>query len=242
MRFFLLPALVASVALNGVFALAQQPQVDHYKALAMDFGMLSRYAEANAALGAPAAGEQRVVFFGDSITDSWKLDQYFTGKRYVNRGISGQTTPQMLVRFREDVVDLHAAVVAILAGTNDLAGLTGPETVEQIEANYATIGDVAREHGIKVVFASVLPVSSYGPSGQKMLMDRSPEKIKQLNVFLQKLCAANGFVFLDYYAAMVDSMGMLKRDISVDGLHPNAAGYAIMAPLAQKAINTMLAH
>ena len=126
-----------------------------------DFGQLARYHDADVQLGPPAAGEQRVVFFGDSITDVWNLDDSFPGKHVLNRGIRGQTTPQMLVRFRQDVIDLQPGVVVILAGTNDIAGNTGDETLEQIEGDYATMAELAKAHGIRLVFASVMPINDY---------------------------------------------------------------------------------
>jgi lysophospholipase L1-like esterase len=178
-----------------------------------------------------------VVFFGDSITDIWKLDESFPGKHYINRGIGGQTTPQMLVRFRADVIDLHPAVVVVLAGTNDIAGNTGEETLEQIEGDYATMAELARVHGIRMVFASVMPINNYTPTALKFSLQRSPAKILALNEWLKKYCADNGLVYLDYYSAMVDGNGMLKAGLTADGLHPNAAGFAAMAPLAQAAID-----
>ncbi len=214
---------------------AQQQQLDRYRKLADDYGQLSRYAAADAALPAPAPGTRRVIFFGDSITDAWHLDQSFPGRNYINRGISGQTTPQMLVRFRQDVVNLHPSVLVVLAGTNDLAGNTGPETLSQIEDDYATMAELSRLHGIALVFSSVTPVSNY--IHPDMTKGRPPEEILALNTWLRQYCAANRLVYLDYFSAMVDPTGMLKRDISNDGLHPNAAGYAIMAPLAQAAID-----
>jgi len=132
-----------------------------------DFGELSRYRDSNAALKPPTPGENRVVFFGDSITDMWKLPDYFSGKPYINRGIGGQTTPQMLVRFREDLIDLQPKVVVILAGTNDIAGNTGPMTLDQIEANYASLFELAAAHQIKVIFSSVLPVHNYTPQSRR---------------------------------------------------------------------------
>ena len=156
-----------------------------------DFGELARYREDNAKLAAPEKGERRVVFFGDSITDGWKLDQSFPGKHYVNRGIGGQTTPQMLVRFREDVIDLKAAVVVILAGTNDIAGNTGPMSLEEIEANYASIAELARAHGVKVVFSSALPVHNYTPEAANFFPLRPPSKILGLNRWLQEYCKGN---------------------------------------------------
>jgi len=141
-----------------------------------DFGELARYRDANAALRPPAPGENRVVFFGDSITDRWKLDEYFPGKPYINRGISGQTTPQMLIRFRPDVIDLHPKVVVILSGTNDIAGNTGPMRLEEIEGNYASIAELARAHDIKVIYCSVLPVHEYTEQAGDMFTQRPPEK------------------------------------------------------------------
>jgi lysophospholipase L1-like esterase len=201
-----------------------------------DFGQLARYHDDDGKLGAPAAGEQRVVFFGDSITDIWKLDESFPGKHYINRGIGGQTTPQMLVRFRPDVIDLQPAVVVVLAGTNDIAGNTGDETLEQIEGDYATMAELAKVHRIRLVFASVMPINNYNPRALSFFLQRSPEKILQLNAWLKKYCADNGLVYLDYFSAMVDGRGMLKAGLTEDGLHPNAAGFAVMAPLAEAAI------
>jgi lysophospholipase L1-like esterase len=201
-----------------------------------DFGELSRYRDANASLKPPAMGENRVVFFGDSITDMWKLEEYFPGKPYINRGIGGQTTPQMLVRFRQDVINLQPNVVVILAGTNDIAGNTGPMRLEDIEADYASMAELARAHNIHVVYSSILPVHNYTPQSQDLFAQRSPEKILELNRWLKAYCAANIHVYLDYFNAMVDEKGLLKRDLAEDGLHPNVAGYKLMVPLAQTAI------
>jgi lysophospholipase L1-like esterase len=206
-----------------------------------DFGELGRYRDANAALKPPAPGENRAVFFGDSITDIWHLDEYFPGKPYINRGIGGQTTPQMLIRFRQDVVDLHPKVVAILAGTNDIAGNTGPMRLEDIEANYASFAEIARANHIRVVFSSVLPVHNYTPQSQNMYAHRSPEKILELNRWLKNYVAAHpDCLYLDYFSAMVDDKGLLKRELAEDGLHPNDAGYKIMAPLAEAAIRSAI--
>jgi lysophospholipase L1-like esterase len=206
-----------------------------------DFGQLGRYRSANEALAAPKPGEQRVIFFGDSITDAWPLDQYFPGKGYINRGIGGQTTSQMLVRFRQDVIDLQPAAVVILAGTNDIAGNTGPIAIQDIEANYATLAEMARAHKIRVVFSSVLPVHDCTPQSQLMFAQRSPAKILELNGWLKNYCAANGPIYLDYFSSTVDEKGLLKKDLALDGLHPNDAGYRIMAPLAEAAIQQALA-
>jgi len=206
-----------------------------------DFGELSRYREANAKLAPPAAGEKRVVFLGDSITDGWHLEDNFPAKPYVNRGIGGQTTPQMLVRFRQDVIDLRPKVVVILAGTNDIAGNTGPMELSDIEANYTSLAELAKLYGIRVVFSSVLPVNNYTPESQEFFAQRPPEKILKLNDWLKTYSSAHGCVYLDYFHAMVDDKSQLKKELANDGLHPNKDGYKIMAPLAEKAIAEALA-
>jgi lysophospholipase L1-like esterase len=222
------------------------PGLDQYRASRIavytdDFGQLARYRDANSSLKAPAPGENRAVFFGDSITDIWKLEDYFAGKPYINRGIGGQTTPQMLVRFRQDVIDLHPQVVVILAGTNDIAGNTGPMSLGDIEANYSSLAELARAHNIRVVFSSILPVHNYTPKAQEFFAQRPPEKILELNRWLKDYCAAKTLAYLDYFNSMVDEKGLLKRDLAEDGLHPNPAGYKIMAPLADQAITKALA-
>jgi lysophospholipase L1-like esterase len=223
------------------------PGLDEYRVSRMaiytdDFGELKRYREADAALAPPKASENRVVFIGDSITDYWKLADYFPGKPYINRGIDGQTTPQMLVRFRQDVINLHPTVLVVLAGTNDVAGVTGPTRNEDIEANYASMAELARLHHIHVVFASLLPVNNYTDDAKESFALRPRERILALNVWLKNYCAKNGFVYLDYFSAMVDDKGMLKRALSDEGLHPNPSGYKIMAPLAEKAIARAIAN
>ncbi len=193
-------SLFISTLVLAVSAQAQQPAIpptgfaglDQYRASRIavftdDYGQLARYRDANAALKPPAPGENRVVFFGDSITDIWKLEDYFPGKPYLNRGIGGQTTPQMLVRFRQDVIDLHPKVVVILAGTNDIAGNTGPMRLEDIEADYASMAELARANHIAVVFSSVLPVHNYTPKSQDFFAQRSPQKILALNRWLKRL-------------------------------------------------------
>jgi len=212
-----------------------------------DWPQLSRYAEANAKLAAPGKEEERSVFLGDSITDVWSNPQFggfFPGKPYVNRGISGQTTPQMLVRFRPDVIDLRPKAVVILAGTNDIAGNTGAMTLEETEGNLASMSELARAHGIRVVLSSVLPVADVtAPDGKKIVqtVKRPPEKIRALNEWIKKYTAEHGDVYLDYFSAMVDEKGFLKSDLTNDGLHPQGKGYAVMAPLAEKAIQEALA-
>jgi lysophospholipase L1-like esterase len=222
------------------------PELDQYRASRIaiytdDYGELKRYREADAALAPPAAKENRVVFLGDSITDYWKLADYFPGKPYINRGIDGQTAPQMLVRFRQDVISLHPKVLVVLAGTNDIAGVTGPARSEDIEANYASMAELARAHHIRIVFASLLPAHNYTQDAKESFALRPRERILALNAWLKDYCAKNGLVYLDYFSALIDDHGMLRRDLSDDGLHPNAAGYKLMAPLAEKAIANALA-
>jgi lysophospholipase L1-like esterase len=212
-----------------------------------DWPNLARYSEANAKVVPPAKDEKRVVFMGDSITDMWAQAQFggfFPGKPYIDRGISGQTTPQMLIRFRPDVIALQPKVVVILAGTNDLAGNTGPMTLTQIEDNLTSMDELAHANKIHVVLASVLPVSNYGHDREGKPLDmrikRQPEKILELNAWIKKYAVEHGDVYLDYFAATVDDHGLLKQDISEDGLHPNAKGYAVMSPLAEQAIQSAL--
>ncbi|MGI8961196.1 MAG: SGNH/GDSL hydrolase family protein [Bryobacteraceae bacterium] len=212
-----------------------QTQLTEAQAVLQDWANLSRYRDQNAKLAPPALAEERVVFMGDSITDAWGREQgiFFPAKPYVNRGISGQTTPQMLVRFRPDVIALKPRVVVILAGTNDIAGNTGPETLEDIEGNLASMVQLAQANGIRVVLASVMPVCDYI---QPQTARRPPEKILALNAWIKSYSAANGAVYLDYYSALVDQNGMLKKELTLDGLHPNAAGYDVMGLLASTAI------
>jgi len=217
---------------------AMKQRIERMRRILDDWPRLNRYKDANAKVPAPERSENRVVFMGDSITDGWKLDEYFPDKPYINRGISGQTTPQMLIRFRPDVIALKPRAVLILAGTNDIAGNTGPMTLEMIEDNYASISDLAKANGIKVIFASVLPIHDYGKT--KMSERRSPEQILKLNEWLKGYCKANSHVYLDYFSKMVDDKGMLKAELANDGLHPNAEGYKVMAPLAESAIQQAL--
>jgi lysophospholipase L1-like esterase len=223
-----------------------EKQVEGMENRLRDWPELGRYADANAKLAPPAAGEQRVVFMGDSITDMWANPQYggfFPGKPYVDRGISGQTTPQMLIRFRRDVIDLKPAVVVILAGTNDLAGNTGPMTLEETEANLASMSQLAHANGIRVVMASVMPVADLtAPDGKKIVQTekRPPDKILALNTWIKSYVAEHGDTYLDYFSAMVDEKGFFKADLTYDGLHPQEKGYAVMAPLAEAAIQQAL--
>jgi lysophospholipase L1-like esterase len=200
-----------------------------------DWANLNRYRDADAKLQPPAPGEARVVFMGDSITDGWghTPETFFPGKPYFNRGISGQTTEQMLLRFRPDVIALHPAVVVIQGGSNDIAGKTGPKTLEEIEGNLMSMAELARANGIRVVLASHLPVTD---AIMPQTGRRPPEKIVALNEWIKDYSKTQSIVYVDYYSVLLDDKQMLRRDLTSDGLHPNAAGYAIMAPLAEKAI------
>jgi lysophospholipase L1-like esterase len=203
-----------------------------------DWASLARYREANAQLGAPRAGEQRVVFYGNSITDAWAayFETMFPDKPYVGRGISGQTTPQMLVRFRQDVIALEPAVVVILAGTNDIAGNTGPSTLGMIEDNLSSMVELAKANDIRVVLASVLPASDYP---WRPGLAPAP-KIVALNTWMRQYASAEDVVYLDYHSAMADDRMGLRAELTGDGVHPNAAGYQVMAPLAERAITDAL--
>lgn len=238
MRFLLLALLFPA------FAFAQQPaqkpvpsaepsELEAAKAKLRDWAQLGYYQTANAKLPPDATG--RVVFFGDSITVRWGRagSTFFPGKPYVNRGISGQTTPQMLVRFRQDVINLHPIAVVILAGTNDIAGNTGPETMEQIEDNLRSMAELAQANHIRVIFSSVLPAADY--SWRPGLAPA--QKIVTLNQWLVSYCKLQNITYLDYYPHMATPEGAMKPELSGDGVHPNGAGYAIMAPLAQAAID-----
>jgi lysophospholipase L1-like esterase len=210
-----------------------------------DWPQLARYRDANRALPASSTSASRVVFMGDSITDSWQQPQFgtfFQNPAYIDRGISGQTTPQMLVRFRPDVLALDPKVVVILAGTNDIAGNTGPMTDEEIEGNLASMAELARAHGIKVVLASITPTSAYHtrPGGIPQTTLRPMARIRALNDWIRKYAADHGEVYLDYFSAMVDDTGLMKAEFTLDDLHPTAAGYAVMQTLAVGAIQRAL--
>jgi lysophospholipase L1-like esterase len=205
---------------------------------AQDWPNLGRYKDANAKVGLPAANEDRVVFMGNSITDGWinAVPEYFAGRAYIDRGISGQTTPQMLIRFRQDVIDLKPKVVVILAGTNDIAGNTGPSTLEMIEDNLESMAVLAKAAGIQVILSSVLPVYDYPwkPGLQPA------EKIITLNKWIKNYAMQNDCFYLDYFPSVVDDRNGMKAEYSKDGVHPNAAGYKVMGALADKVIATAL--
>jgi lysophospholipase L1-like esterase len=197
-----------------------------------DFGELARYRAANGSLKPAAPDEKRVVFFGDSITDMWNLVEYFPGKPYINRGIGGQTTPQMLVRFRQDVVALGPKIVVILAGANDIAGNTGPSTLEMIEDNLASMAQIATVNGIRVVLASVTPAYDY-PWKRGL---EPAEKVVALNSWMKDYCVKTGCIYADYFTPMSDEKHGMKEGLSRDGIHPTPAGYVIMAAIAERAV------
>jgi len=205
---------------------------------AQDWPNLKRYQDENAALSVATKGENRIVFMGNSITQGWKdaRPEFFSNNPYICRGISGQTTPQMLVRFRQDVIALQPKVVVILAGTNDIAGNTGPSTLEMIEDNLASMAELASANGIRVVLSSVLPVYDYPwkPGLQPA------EKIVTLNAWIKSFCEKKGFIYLDYFTLMADERHGMKAELTTDGVHANAEGYKVMEPLAVAAIKQAL--
>ena len=209
---------------------------DHH--LLVDFANLAHFRAADQRLGPPSEGTDRVVFLGDSITEGWNLQKSFPGKPYINRGISGQTTSQILLRFRQDVIDLQPKGVVILAGTNDLAGNTGPVRLTQVEGNIASMAQLGRANDIGVVLCSLLPTVHYWWHPQ---VPNPAPRIAALNRWIQAYAARHHYVYVNYYRAMKTADGALKHNLSPDGVHPSATGYAVMAPLAQAGIDEALA-
>jgi lysophospholipase L1-like esterase len=227
-----------------------------------DWNQLGRYRLANEDLKRRPVDPKRVVFMGDSITDLWKLEEFFPGKQYVNRGIGGQTTPQMLVRMYPDVIDLKPAAMVLLAGTNDIAHNTGPSTAEMIEENIMAMTELAQRHGIQVILCSITPISDYpflaqqggrgpqpapgAPPGrgnfvrQRMTIGRPPADILKLNAWMKDYAQQAGATYVDYFSALVDDKGWMRDGLANDGLHPNADGYRIMTPIVQTAIQNAL--
>ena len=230
--------LARALAAAFVVCLAASAPVGAQPSPPGDWPNLQKYREANAKLSPPLKNEDRVVFFGNSITEGWAphFATMFPAKPYIGRGISGQTTPQMLVRFRQDVIALKPKVVVILAGTNDIAGNTGPSTLEMIEDNLASMAELAKENGIVPVMSSVLPVYDYP---WKPGLEPAP-KIIAINKWIKDYAARHGAIYLDYHSAMSDERGGMRPGLSSDGVHPTEAGYLAMAPLAEKAIQQAL--
>lgn len=207
--------------------------------IAQDWPNLSRFSQENDSLGLPKAGEKRVVFMGNSITEGWLLNEsldFFQKNGYINRGIGGQTTPQMLIRFRPDVIDLEPAVVVILAGINDIAGNTGPSTLDMIMNNLMSMAELAESKGIKVIISSVLPALDF-PWRRGL---EPAQKVIELNRMLMEYCTNEGHHYLDYFSHMADDQNGLKAEYTYDGVHPNTTGYKVMEPLAEAAIKKVL--
>ncbi len=234
-------------SVNMVFAASFEKEFQAWRrswleSLRDDYGGLEHYRAANAGLKPAAPNEDRVVFFGDSITEGWNLEEYFPDKPYINRGICAQTTPQMLLRFRQDAVALGPRTLVIHAGVNDLGGNTGPMRMEDIEANFASMTEIAQANAVRVILSSLLPPAHKNtPVSQYNLFKHPPEKILELNRWLEAYSLSHGCGFLDYFGAMSDGEGFVKRNFSEDGLHPTPAGYTIMAQIAQAAIDRTLA-
>ena len=207
-------------------------------AYGQDWPELGRYSENNMKHAQSSDNEDRVVFMGNTITEGWStiLPEFFKGKSYINRGISGQTTPQMLIRFRPDVIDLNPKVVIILAGINDIAENTGPSTVKMISDNIISMADLAKINGINVIIASILPakVFPWNPS------INPPPKISAVNKIIEQYAKENGMIYLDYYSSMVDNNKALIESYGSDSVHPNKKGYKVMSVLAEKAIFKIL--
>lgn len=203
-----------------------------------DWANLNRYREDNLRLGLPSENENRVVFMGNSITEGWYrlFPDFFINNSFVNRGISGQTTPQMLIRFKQDAVNLRPKAVVILAGTNDIAGNTGASTLEMIEDNITSMTEIAKANNIKVLLCSVLPAFDY-PWKPGL---EPAEKIVELNEWIKNYCKENDLIYVDYFTSMADEKNGLKREYSEDGVHPNGAGYKVMMPIVEKAISKAL--
>lgn len=238
MRILLALACAAALAQTSAQTPVQAPAAARNSLT--NVAVLNRYAAENAKVAPPAAGEERVVFFGDSITDFWgrRYGKFFPGRPYINRGISGQVTPQLLLRFQQDVIALQPRVVVILAGTNDIGGSLGPIDTAATHNNLISMVELARFHKIRVVLASLTPVCD---AIQPQTTKRPPEKLRELNAWMRQYAEANGAVYLDYWPAMADEQGMLRKELTWDGLHPNDAGYDAMGPLAEKAIQRALA-
>jgi acyl-CoA thioesterase I len=238
-----LPRLGNCCLLNTATTLAEQLQ---------DWNQLGRYHEANQELMKRPVESGRVVFLGDSITDGYRLEEAFPGKPYVNRGISGQTTAQMLVRFYPDVLALKPAAVFVLAGTNDIARNNGPQTLEMVQQNIMAMTELAQGHGVKVILSALLPINDRtiipaggrggGPTPRPRIqsLQRPPADLLKFNAWLKRYAAEKSAVYADYYTATVDAQGFLRDGYTTDGLHPNAQGYTLITPVASAAIEEAL--
>ena len=215
-----------------------QTQIDSLQQILKDWANLNRYKNANAKLILTNSNKNRIVFMGNSITEEWKQFQpeLFSDNKYINRGISGQTTPQMLIRFRPDVIDLKPTAVVILAGINDIAENTGPSTVKMIAGNIISMAELAESNGIKVIISSILPASGFSWSP----IHDPPPKILAINTIIKNYAEKNGMTYLDYYSSMVDDHQGLKKEYGLDEVHPNKKGYQVMSMLVEKTIANML--
>ena len=215
-----------------------QTQIDSFQQILKDWANLNRYKNENAKLVLTGSNKNRIVFMGNSITEEWKRFQpeFFSDNKYINRGISGQTTPQMLIRFRPDVIDLRPTAVVILAGINDIAGNTGPLTVKMIAGNIISMAELAESNGIKVIISSILPASGFSWSP----IHDPPPKILAINTIIKNYAEKNGMTYLDYYSSMVNDQEGLKKEYGLDEVHPNKKGYEIMSILVEKAITETL--
>jgi lysophospholipase L1-like esterase len=233
-----LTTLLIMIMLSALFANAQNSNPAPEDPMRTDWANLAKYQEDNLKIGLPEAGETRVVFMGNSITEGWimNMPEFFKENNYVDRGISGQTTPQMLIRFHPDVVDLKPAVVVILAGVNDIAGNTGPSTQKMIENNLAAMVEIAKANGIRVVLSSVLPAYDF-PWKPGM---QPAEKVVALNIWIKNYAQTHDCVYVDYFTPMADERNGLKAEYSVDGVHPTLEGFQVMAPLVKDAIRQVL--
>ena len=205
----------------------------------LDWANLARYEDDNLKVGLPKKDERRVVFMGDSITEEWSnlYPEYFTEKGYINRGIGGQTTPQMLIRFKPDVVDLKPEIVVILAGTNDIAGNTGPSNAKMITDNIFSMAEIAKAYQMKVVLSSILPVYEYDWARE---IKDPPSTIQAVNDALKQYASDQGLIYLDYFSSMVDERQSLNSDYTSDGVHPNESGYILMSSLAEEVLSELL--
>jgi lysophospholipase L1-like esterase len=234
----ILLTLIATIGVGAGTAAAQtapgaaDERVAALRRMLSDYGGLTRYGSENAELPPPRPGENRVVFFGDDATEKWKDAGFFAGKPYLNRGISGQNSAQLLLRFRQDVIGLEPAVVVLHAGSNDLARVFSPGTRGTFADNIMTMAELAKAHGIRVVLASLLPVCDCFTEQTSL---RSPVRLGDFNEWLQNYAKTSGAVYLDYFGGLADGRSF-KKELTVDGVLPNAAGYAVMAPLAERAI------